>query len=285
MRLDKYLAEASVGTRKVVRDYVKEGRVTVNDLLITEPAFEINVDKDVVKHLGNEVHYTGKAYYMFHKPAGCITARKDVVNKTVLDYFEPAIAKSLFPVGRLDKDTVGLLLLTNDGEFSHSLMHPKKHVEKTYFFRALGHINLLAKEQLIKGINIGQDGTKKDADKIKDQTDETTNESINEAIELVKAIKIEIIEEGRYQDYKDYFDTAKMKSISINPNDQMVVAGYLTISEGQKHQVKRMLKAVGCYVVYLKRVSIGSLQLDKSLAEGQYRELTEDEVKLLQARL
>ncbi|MFT4146899.1 MAG: S4 domain-containing protein, partial [Mobilitalea sp.] len=87
MRLDKYLAEASVGTRKVVRDYVKEERITVNDLLITEPAFEIDVDKDVVKYQGTEVVHSGKSYYMFHKPVGCVTARKDAVNKTVLDYF------------------------------------------------------------------------------------------------------------------------------------------------------------------------------------------------------
>ena len=273
MRLDKYLAEASVGSRKVVRNYVKEERITVNDLLITEPAFEIDVDKDIVKHLGTEVIHTGKLYYMFHKPAGCVTARKDAVNKTVLDYFDPEIAKGLFPVGRLDKDTEGLLLLTNDGEFSHSLMHPNKHVEKTYFFRALGQIDSGDMEKLINGVTIGQDVTRVD-------TDEDSGK-MNGTDELVKAIKIEIVEEGQYRDFKGPFDTDKMKSISINPKEQKVVAGYLTISEGRKHQVKRMLKAVGCYIMYLKRVSIGGLLLDATLEEGQYRELTLEEIKLL----
>ncbi len=273
MRLDKYLAEVSVGSRKVVREYVKEERITVNGLLIKEPAFEIDVDKDVVKYLGTEVIYTGKSYYMFHKPAGCVTARKDAVNKTVLDYFEPIMAKGLFPVGRLDKDTEGLLLLTNDGEFSHSLMHPNKHVEKTYFFKALGFLDLIAKERLIKGIDIGQDGSERG------NCEDVNNK--DEKGPLAKAIKIEIVKEGQYQDLKDSFDIEKINSISINPKEQKVVSGYLTISEGRKHQVKRMLKAVGCYVVYLKRISIGGLQLDTMLETGQYRELTVDEIKLL----
>ncbi|MFT4146266.1 MAG: pseudouridine synthase, partial [Mobilitalea sp.] len=202
-----------------------------------------------------------------------VTARKDAVNKTVLDYFEPTIAKGLFPVGRLDKDTEGLLLLTNDGEFSHSLMHPNKHVEKTYFFKALGFIDLLAKERLINGIDIGQDGSKSDICRDK--------KNAYEKDQLAKAIKIEIVEAGQYQELWSRFDSEKLSSISINPDDQKVVSGYLTISEGRKHQVKRMLKAVGCYVIYLKRVSIGGLQLDTSIEVGQYRQLTADEIKQL----
>lgn len=257
MRLDKFLAEASVGTRKKVRDYVKEGKVTVNHQEIMNPASEIDEKKDVVKYLGKEILHTGNKYYMFYKPGGCVTARKDADNKTVLDYFDDKSANGLFPVGRLDKDTEGLLLLTNDGEFSYSLMHPNKHVEKTYFFWAFGSLDFEAKERLKKGIRIGEDEA------------------------LAKAIKIEVAKEGSYLELQYKMKHEKMKDIRKNPNQQAVVSGYLTISEGRKHQVKRMLKAVGCYVVYLKRVSIGGLQLDESLKEGQYRELTEEEIMKL----
>lgn len=257
MRLDKYLAEASLGTRKIIREYVKEGRVTVNHLEIREPATEIDENRDVIRYLDKEVVHTGKRYYMFHKPGGCVTARWDADNRTVLDYFEENIAQGLFPVGRLDKDTEGLLLMTNDGEFSHQLMHPDKHVEKTYFFWAFGSLDYKDRELLLRGVYMGE----KEA--------------------LAKAIRVEVETEGDYEALKSKMNQDKIKDIRINAYKQQVVSGYLTISEGRKHQVKRMLKVVGCYVVYLKRVSIGGLMLDERLKEGQYRELTQDELRKL----
>jgi 16S rRNA pseudouridine516 synthase len=257
MRLDKYLAEAAVGTRKHVRNYVKEGKVTVNGLTVFEPAIEIDENKDLVRHLGAVVTHTGKCYFMFYKPGGCVTARRDQDNRTVLDYFNPELHKGLFPVGRLDKDTEGFLLLTNDGEFSHGLMHPTQHVEKTYFFWAFGSLDKKALEDLKAGVRIGDDE------------------------EPAKAIKIEVKEQGFYQDLKANMNFVSSKEIRINPYGQPVVSGYLTISEGRKHQVKRMLKAVGCYVAYLKRVSIGGVFLDDNLEKGQYRELTKEEIRSL----
>ncbi|MEG1087794.1 MAG: pseudouridine synthase, partial [Cetobacterium sp.] len=141
MRLDKFLAESSVGTRKNVRTYIKEGAVKVNGQVITEPAIEIKVSVDAIEYLNKIVDYTGKVYYIFHKPGGCITARKDALNKTVFDYFDGVNMNGIFHVGRLDKDTEGLLLFTNDGEFNHQLMSPQKHVEKKYFFIALGSLD------------------------------------------------------------------------------------------------------------------------------------------------
>jgi 16S rRNA pseudouridine516 synthase len=257
MRLDKYLAEASIGTRKIVRSYVKEGKVTVNNQVILEPATEIDELGDVIQYQGVTVVHTGNVYYMFHKPSGCITARQDLNSKTVLDYFDIEQNKGLFPVGRLDKDTEGLLLLTSDGEFCHRLMHPDKHVEKTYFFWALGSLDGNEKDSLLNGVCIGDDE------------------------ELAKAMKLEVKEVGSYQDLKDRMKLISPKRIKMNPNQQQVVSGLITIDEGRKHQVKRMLKAVGCYVIYLKRVSIGNLVLDETLLQGQYRELTEDEIKEL----
>jgi 16S rRNA pseudouridine516 synthase len=257
MRLDKYLAEAAVGTRKVVRNYVKEGKVRVNGQEVLEPALEIDETNDSIRYLGEAVMHLGKCYFMFHKPGGCVTARKDKDNPTVMDYFSPEHQKGLFPIGRLDKDTEGFLLLTNDGEFSHGLMHPKQHVEKTYFFRAFGRLDENAREGLISGVVIGDEEG------------------------LAKAIKIEITEQGLYQELKGTINLENSRQIRVNPLGQPVVSGYLTISEGRKHQVKRMLKAVGCYVVYLKRVSIGGVYLDETLEKGQYRELTQEEIRVL----
>lgn len=258
MRLDKFLAEASVGTRKIVRNYVKEGKVTVNYQEIVDPAAEIKENMDVIRFLNKEVVHTGKIYYMFNKPGGCITARKDITCKTVLDYFDGDNKNGLFPVGRLDKDTEGLLLLTNDGEFNHRIMYPDKHVEKTYFFWAFGTLDCVDKEQLKMGILIGEEES------------------------LAKAVKINVEEEGLYQELQDKMNLNNIQNIRKNPYHQPVVSGYITITEGRKHQVKRMLKAVGCYIVYLKRVSIGVVVLDETLKKGQYRELTEKEIRTLQ---
>lgn len=257
MRLDKFLAESSIGTRKKVRDYIKEGRVKVNGEFITEPAIEINQSLDVIEYLDKVVDYNGKVYYMFHKPSGCITARKDKINKTVFDYFVDINMNGVFHVGRLDKDTEGLLLFTNDGEFEHELMHPEKHVEKTYYFWALGSLDEEDKKQLEQGVYIGKGEI------------------------LTRPAKIEIQKRGMYKEFRNEFTVDKLENIDSNHFNQPVVSGYLTISEGRKHQVKRMLKTVGCYVVYLKRVAIGSLMLDESLKIGDHRFLTEEEIKRL----
>lgn len=258
MRLDKFLAEASIGMRKVVREYVKEGKVMVNDDVITIPATEIDENSDKVKYLGKEVIHTGKVYYMFHKPARCITARYDFEYKTVLDYFvDVTNINGLFPVGRLDVDTEGLLFLTNDGDFNHQLMYPDKHVEKTYFFWAFGSLDEDDKKRLETGVCIGDD-------------DKHT-----------KPAKIVVEKEGMYDELKDEMYIGESINKKKNTYQRPVVSGYLTISEGKKHQVKRMLKAVGCYVVYLKRISIGDVALDETLEKGQYRELTEIEVQKL----
>jgi 16S rRNA pseudouridine516 synthase len=257
MRLDKFLAQSGVGTRKKVRIYIKECMVKVNGQVISEPAVEINERTDVVEYLNKTVHYRSKVYYMLHKPAGYITAAKDAEHKTVFDFFHEVNTDGIFHVGRLDKDTEGLLLLTNDGEFEHRLMCPEKHVEKTYFFWALGSLEEEDRRKLERGIYIRRG-------KI-----------------LTKPAKIEVEKHGAYKEFKDEMVIGNSYDMESSYCQQPVVSGYLTISEGCKHQVKRMLKAVGCYVVYLKRISIGGLMLDESLKKGQYRLLTEVEVKKL----
>jgi len=257
MRLDKFLAESAVGTRKNVRNYIKEGAVKVNGQVVTEPIMEISESTDVIEYLDKVVAYTGKVYYMFHKPEGCITARKDAVNKTVFDFLQGVNTSGIFHVGRLDKDTEGLLLFTNDGDFNHKLMYPEKHIEKKYFFIALGSLNEDEIKKLEEGISIGE----------------------GEA--LTKSAKIDGLRCGTYKEFEQDTDIRRFYNIDSNRYDQPVVSGYLTISEGRKHQVKRMLKAAGCYVVYLKRISIGELMLDETLKKGQYRMLKEDEIQKL----
>lgn len=257
MRLDKYLSESSIGRRKAVRIYVKEGNVKVNGQVVTIPAVQIDENNDLIEYLDKVVEHTGKVYYMFHKPAGCITARKDDFDKTVFDYFEGVNTDGLFPVGRLDKDTEGLLFITNDGEFNHLLMYPDKHVDKTYYFWAYGSLTEEQIHQLEIGISIGEDE------------------------ELTKPAKLEIVKSGLFSSFKDEIEGDKYKKVKKNREVQSVIAGYITISEGRKHQVKRMLRAVGCFVVYLKRTSIGEVKLDESLEKGEYRFLTEIEVKSL----
>lgn len=256
MRLDKFLAEAGIEKRKVVRQEIKDGLVKVNSIIIKEPALEINEYQDEIYYKDELIEFKEKVYYMFNKPMGCITATKDNENKTVFDYLSSDI-KGVFHVGRLDKDTEGLLLLTNDGEFEHSLMHPDKHINKTYFFWALGTIGEKDKKSLEEGIYLEKGKV------------------------LAKPAKIVIYKQGNYLEFKDEIHIDSLSNIDKSKYNPKVVAGYLTISEGKKHQVKRMLKQIGCYVVYLKRVAIGDLELDESLKKGEYRELTKREIDIL----
>lgn len=257
MRLDKYLSESSIGRRKAVRIYVKEGKVKVNGQVVTIPAQEIDENNDVIEYLDMRVEHNGKVYYMFHKPSGCITARKDENDKTVFDYFGEVNTDGLFPVGRLDKDTEGLLFITNDGEFNHQLMYPDKHVDKTYYFWAFGALIEEQISQLENGI------------------------SINDEEPLTKPAKLEIVRAGLFNELKDEIEGSKYEKVKKNRDIQPVLSGYITISEGRKHQVKRMLRAFGCFVIYLKRISIGDVKLDETLQKGQYRELTGAEIESL----
>jgi 16S rRNA pseudouridine516 synthase len=257
LRLDKFLAQSGVGIRKVVRTYIKDGKVSVNGMIITEPAKEIDENADRIVFLGEIILYAPKVYYMFHKPAGCITATKDAVHKTVFDFLHELDQKGIFHVGRLDQDTEGLLLLTNDGEFEHQLMSPKKDIEKTYFFWALGSLGEEDIRKIEQGVLLSKDEP------------------------LTKPARVEVQKSGLLHALKCEIPAGSYCALDYNEQLQHVVSGTLTITEGRKHQVKRMLKAVGCYVIYLKRISIGGLTLDETLEKGQYRLLTEAEIRFI----
>lgn len=225
MRLDKFLADRSAFSRKEIKKIISCNRVMVNGEIVNQPELHVT-DTDVVfldqKKISGQEYY----YYMLHKPAGVVSACKDEQFQTVIDFFKDCPRyKDLFPVGRLDKDTEGLIIITNDGAYSHQLTSPNKHVDKTYYFETDARLN-------------------KDA--------------------------CEIMKQGMV--LKDGFE-CKSAVLQMENENQ----GYLTISEGAYHQVKRMVAACGGHVTYLKRISIGALSLDKNLERGCYRELTEDE--------
>lgn len=155
LRLDKYLTEAGVGTRSEVKKLIKAKQITVNGVIVTRP--EAKVDEgDAVCLRGARVQYAAFEYYLFHKPAGCVSATEDRDHKTVMDYLTDTIRSDLFPVGRLDIDTEGLLLITNDGALAHELLSPARHVAKTYFARVRGIVTDADVNLFKNGVDIGE---------------------------------------------------------------------------------------------------------------------------------
>lgn len=259
LRLDKYLAELGVGTRSEVKKYIKAKQITVNGEVATKPEMKIDETADEVCLRGEKLCYAAYEYYMFHKPAGCVSATEDSVHKTVMDYLTDTVRNDLFPVGRLDIDTEGLLLITNDGQLSHDLLSPAKHVAKTYYAKVLGKVTEEDVNLFEKGVDIGED-------------------------RLTKPGKLVILsdsgsagDEPILADRCMREDETDVQGKSVD-RDAIVSEIELTITEGKFHQVKRMFQAVNKEVIYLKRLSMGSLTLTEDLAPGEYRPLTEEEL-------
>ena len=158
MRLDKYLCETGFGTRSQVKDLLKKGQVMVNGEVVKKPELKINETTDQILCQGKKASYQKNIYLMLHKPAGVVSATEDNREKTVLDLVRPEDRKNgLFPVGRLDKDTEGLLLLTDDGELAHRLLSPKKHVDKTYYAKIDGQVTEEHVKQFREGLDLGDE--------------------------------------------------------------------------------------------------------------------------------
>lgn len=157
IRLDKYLCEMEAGTRSEVKAFIKKGRVTVNGETAKSPEQKVDETKDTVTLDGHSFSYQKYFYYMLHKPAGVVTAVRDHHDQTVLDLLVDAPGKDLSPVGRLDKDTEGLLLITNDGALAHRLLSPVKHVPKTYLVHTKKPVTSQMCEKLEAGVEIGDE--------------------------------------------------------------------------------------------------------------------------------
>ena len=157
LRLDKYLADMGIGTRTEVKKAITKGQVRVNEETVKRPEIKIDTEKDHVFYQGQMVAYAEYEYYMLNKPAGVVSATEDKNDSTVLDLIDEKQRKDLFPVGRLDKDTEGLLLITNDGELAHQLLSPKKHVDKVYFARIDGKVTEEDVRRFAEGLEIGEE--------------------------------------------------------------------------------------------------------------------------------
>ncbi|HBE9638126.1 TPA: rRNA pseudouridine synthase [Clostridioides difficile] len=235
-RIDKILSNLGYGSRSEIKKYCKQGSVVVNGSEVSNPGTQVDTENDEILFNGEEVIYREYIYLMMNKPAGYISATTDKYDPTVLDLIDLSyLVFEPFPVGRLDKDTEGLLVLTNDGKHSHRVLSPKKHVPKTYYAKIDGVVTEEDVEAFLEGV---------------------------------------VLDDG--------YKTMPSQLNILKSDDESEIE--LTIHEGKFHQVKRMFESVGKKVVYLKRLSMGNLKLDESLELGEYRELTDEEVKLIEER-
>lgn len=198
IRLDKFLADAGQGTRSEVKIKLKQCRVRVNDEVVKKPEIKINPDTDKVSIDGKELVFEEFQYYMLNKPAGVVSATKDDRDKTVIELIGEDKRRDLFPVGRLDKDTEGLLIITNDGALANSLLAPGKHVDKCYFARIDGRVTEDTVKSFENGLDIGDEKLTAPATLIIEESGEES---------LVRII----ITEGRYHQVKRMFESVGMK--------------------------------------------------------------------------
>lgn len=157
MRLDKFLCDTAGLTRTEAKNAVKKGQIAVNGQVQKAADFKVKETTDTVTFQGKPLSYAAFHYYMLHKPAGVITATEDKKESTVMDILREEKVKNLFPVGRLDKDTEGLLLITDDGELAHNLLSPKKHVDKEYLVKVRDSISEEDCRKLSEGVDIGDE--------------------------------------------------------------------------------------------------------------------------------
>lgn len=193
MRLDKFLAEVGIGSRKEVKVLIKKGQIKVNEEVIKSDKFQVKEFDDQITYLDEPLVYQKDFYYVLNKPAGVISATQDNYEQTVMDLLsDEDYREDLFPVGRLDKDTEGLLILTNDGKLAHRLLSPKKHVEKEYFAKVKGVMTEEDIDSFARGLVIDKGEQKLPAQLFIDSID---HEEETSAIRL-------ILHEGKFHQVK-----------------------------------------------------------------------------------
>ena len=230
LRLDKYIADTGTVSRKEVKAAAKKGLISVDGKTVKDVSARIDENTAEVVFCGQKINWRKYVYVMLNKPQGYISSTEES-DKTVMKLLPPEYSKmECFPCGRLDIDTVGLLIITNDGPLAHKLLSPRHHAEKTYYYHCFPEIGEAEAERLCEGVDIGD--------------------------YVTKTSKVEMIGGGE---------------------------GYITLTEGKFHQIKRMFEAVGSSITYLKRVEFGTVKLDEALSEGEWRELTEGELEALKS--
>ena len=231
MRVDKYISESGVASRKEASRVARAGGVTVDGETCRDLSRHIDPERAEVFYLGRPIVYRKFTYVMLNKPEGYVSATEDSRLPVVTELLPDELRKmELFPVGRLDRDTVGMMILTNDGVTAHDLLSPRRHVTKEYRFKCDLPLPLGTEERFLECITLA--------------------------------------------------DGYECKPARLVCNADRC-GGVITLTEGKYHQIKRMLAAVGNKITYLERVSFGGVVLDESLERGEYRYLTDEEVRLL----
>lgn len=309
MRLDKFLADMGVGSRSDLKKAIRKSLVTVNGAVEKDPGAQVSAE-DRICFDGAEIRYAEQQYYMLHKPAGVLSASEDRRQTTVVDLIRDAastdasaanasaadhhaagghadgriarstedarVRKDLFPVGRLDKDTEGLLIITNDGPLAHQLLVPKHHIDKTYYAIVTGTITEDDQRAFTRGIRYDEKLTALPATIRVLSTGKT-----------VAALRREL---GFTATSERLLRTRLAGPAFIGAeepaditDDTLVSEVEITIQEGKFHQIKKMVKALpgGKEILYLRRITMGALRLDPDLAPGEFRKLRQEEIKIL----
>lgn len=230
-RLDKILASQNLWSRKDIQNLIRKGFVKVNKETVTQKDLKIDPEQNEIKVNNEVLNYKKFIYIMMNKPAGVISASRDPKMQTVIDLVPESLKrKDLFPAGRLDRDTEGLIIITNDGEFAHKILLPKKQIYKTY-------LAIIDSEVTEKVVGIFKEGIE-----LKDGT-----KCLPADLEVLKS---------------EVNSLVKIK-----------------ICEGKFHQIKNMFKSLNMNVIYLKRIKIGGLALDKDLNYGECKELNKIDIE------
>ena len=226
MRLDKYLAEMGVGTRQEVKKQIRQGKAAVNGTVVKAADTKIDETSDEVTICGRNISYVSYEYYMLNKPAGVVSATEDRRDTTVIDLIKEKKRKDLFPVGRLDKDTEGLLLITNDGDLAHRLLAPKKHVDKVYYAKIDGMVTEEDVKRFAEGIDIGA------------EEEEMTRPAKLDIMKSAEESEIRLtIHEGKFHQVKRMF-LAVGKEVTYLKRERM---GTLCLDENLKPGEYRLL--------------------------------------------
>ena len=230
MRLDRWLTTLGEGSRSEVKGWIRSGEAAVNGRIIRDPALSFDTEQDTLMLRGKTLDGRVMRHVMMYKPAGVLTAARDPRQPTVMDLLPDVYRRiGCMPVGRLDKDTTGILIFTCDGEMSHRLLSPGRHVDKVYRALTEGRLGAETADLFASGMDLG-----------------------------------------------DF--TAQSAELRILQDGEKTSLAEVTLAEGKFHQVKRMFSAAGHEVLQLHRRSFGPLELDPALREGEWRELTAEEL-------
>ena len=308
-RLDKRLAQEGFGTRSEIRKAVGAGKVSVNGHIEKDPGRKIGPEDEICFE-GKKVGQETFVYYLLNKPAGVITATEDEVRQTVLDLLrspsdpsdlsgpppeKPVLRRGIFPVGRLDRDTEGLLLVTDDGQLAHRLLAPGRHVDKVYYAIVTGKLTGDEIRKFAEGLQVGKEGSSEAFSALPAKLEivhaDTGGEAGNFSTLAVKPETVRMDTDGGIESFTalpakpetkwedpERIQGAPRPGQGAEPERTEVL---VTIREGKYHQVKRMFRAVGKEVLYLKRLSMGPLRLDGQLAPGEFRALRREEIEAL----